>query len=103
MNFQKPYPPRMVVLIMACLSAGIQTPSTAQEISPVVADRVDSSVDSGIATVPTAPLVPQNQLKHDGWELGTLISAAYDSNIFLSSSKPTSDMVFRIGPVIAYS
>ena len=103
MNFQKPYPPRMVVLIIACISASIQTSFAEQETSPIVTDRMDSGIQGDVETVPVAPLVRQDQVKHDGWELGTLISAAYDSNIFLSSSKPTSDMVFRIGPVIAYS
>ncbi len=93
----------MVALIIACLSASIQTSFAAQETSPIINERMDSSVEAVVETVPLPPVVQQDQVKHDGWELGTLISAAYDSNIFLSSSKPTSDMVFRIGPVIAYS
>lgn len=89
--------------MLVVLTAGIQASFAEDELPPMISDRLATSVDGGVESVPSAPLVQQNQIKHGGWELGALISAAYDSNIFLSSSKPTSDMVFRVGPVIAYS
>ena len=103
MIFNKPYSPRMVVVMLACFAANIPTYVLAQEVIAVVDDRVDSSVDSGIETVPLAPLVRQDQVKHEGWELGAALSAAYDSNIFLSSKDATSDMVYRLGPAVAYT
>ncbi len=93
----------MVVLVLAIFTADIQTSLSAQEISPIMDDRVDYGVDSGIETAPAAPLVRQDEVKRGGWELGAVISAAYDNNIFLSAKKPVSDMVFRIGPTVAYT
>ncbi len=95
--------------MLACFMAGIQTSVVAQEIAPAVEDRVVATVDdsleaAGDETVPLPPPVVQDDSKkRGGWELGAVISAAYDSNIFLSSSKPESDMVFRIGPTVAYT
>ncbi|MEO5716138.1 MAG: outer membrane beta-barrel protein [Luteolibacter sp.] len=89
--------------------ANIQTSVFAQELAPPVEDRVVASADDSIETagdeaVPLPPPVVQDDSKkRGGWELGAVISAAYDSNIFLSSSKPESDMVFRIGPTVAYT
>jgi Putative beta-barrel porin 2 len=87
----------MVVLTMACLSAFAATPIRAQEVSPVVDDRVESDVVE-------APAVPVSEVERtSGLDLGVVISAAYDDNIFLSKTKPESDMVYRVAPSIAYT
>ncbi len=99
----------MVAVMLACSMASIQTSVFAQELAPAVEDRVVTSVDAsletpGEETVPLPPPVVQDDSKkRGGLELGTVISAAYDSNVFLSSSKPESDMVFRVGPTVAYT
>lgn len=68
----------------------------AQEYSQVV----DSRVDVGNAQPPQADAGTE---RSGGWDLGAIVSAAYDDNIFLSSSNPESDMVFRAAPVMAYT
>jgi len=88
--------------------ASIQTSVFAQKLAPVVDDRVvasavDSLENAGDETIPLPPVVQDDSKKRGGLELGAVISAAYDSNIFLSSSKPESDMVFRVGPTVAYT
>ena len=95
--------------MLACFMANIQASVFAQEVSTVVEDRVDAGVDDGLTvagdeTVPLPPPVVRDDSKRrGGWELGAVISAAYDSNVFLSSTDPESDMVFRIGPTVAYT
>ena len=89
-------PPRMVALMMACISAVVWLPVRAQEVSPVVDDRVES----GGAVI---PVIPQSEERRGGLELGAVVSAAYSNNIYLSSSNPTSDLVVRIGPAVAYT
>lgn len=88
--------------MMACFPAFIQPFVFAQEVSPVVDDRVDFSVDSAVVAEPLVPQVDDDAERTAGWEIGALISAAYDSNIFLSATDPASDAVYRLGPVIAY-
>jgi hypothetical protein len=36
------------------------------------------------------------------WRLGAVLAAAYDSNIFLNSTQPKADAVYRLGALIAY-
>jgi hypothetical protein len=86
----------MVVLMTACISAVVWLPVRAQEFSPVVNDRVESGADD-------IPVIPQSEERRGGLELGAVISAAYSSNIYLSSSDPTSDLVVRIGPTVGYT
>ena len=81
---------------MAGISAGALTPVHAQEVSPVVDDRVEA----GDRVVPT---VPQSDERRGGWDLGAVVSAAYDDNIFLSRTNPASDTVYRIAPSVAYT
>jgi hypothetical protein len=87
----------MVVWMMACFPALIHSSVFARDVSPVADDRVDFSVDSAVV-----PQVENSSDKTAGWDIGALISAAYDSNIFLSASDPASDTVYRLGPVIGY-
>ncbi len=86
----------MVVWMMACISAVVWLPVRAQEVLPVVDDRVESGND-GI------PTIPPSERRSEGLELGAVISAAYSNNIYLSSSDPTSDGVVRIGPSVGYT
>jgi hypothetical protein len=86
----------MVVWMMACISAVVWLPVRAQEVSPVVDDRVESGGD-------VIPAIPQSAERRGGLELGAVISAAYSNNIYLSSSDPTADLVVRIGPSVAYT
>lgn len=88
----------MVVRLIACLLAGRAAVICAQEYSPVVEDRYDTSVVTPI------PGVNEDAAdKRGGWDLGVIISAAYDDNIFLSASKPEADTVIRLAPVVAYT
>lgn len=86
----------MVIRMIACLSAVVLSPVRAQEVSTVVNDRVEPNVEA-------VPVVPESGLRNGGLELGAVIAAAYDDNIFLSRSKPESDTVIRVGPAVAYA
>ena len=86
----------MVAVMMACISAVVWLPVRAQEVSPVVDDRVESG---GVEIL----TIPQSEERRGGLELGAVISAAYSNNIYLSNSDPTSDLVVRIGPTVAYT
>lgn len=94
-NF-KPYSPRMVGCLTCCMFAGLAASIYGQEYSPVIEDRVESS-----EVYP--PVVDDTVEKRGGWELGAVISAAYDDNIFLSSDAPEADMVYRLAPSVAYT
>lgn len=82
--------------MMACISAVVWLPVRAQEISPVVNDRVEPD---GV----NVPATPQSDKHRGGLELGAVVAAAYSNNIYLSKTNPTSDMVVRIGPLMAYT
>lgn len=86
----------MVVLMMASIAAVVWLPVRAQEVSPVVDDRVESGGEE-------TPAIPQGEERRGGLELGAVIAAAYSNNIYLSQVNPTSDLVVRIGPSMAYT
>jgi hypothetical protein len=86
----------MVAGLVFCMMAESGPFASAQEYSPVVDDRVESGDVQ-------PPIVEPETERRGGWDLGAIISAAYDDNIFLSSSKAESDMVFRVAPTIAYT
>lgn len=88
--------------MLACFAATFCEVVQAQQINPVVDDRVDFGLVSNVETVPLAPLVEDDGKKSPGWELAASISAAYDSNIFLNATDEVSDQVYRIGTIIAY-
>ncbi len=81
---------------MACLSACLVASVRGQNYSPIVDDRVQTDVEE-------IPVIFNEVERRGGLELGAVISAAYDSNIFLSRNNPDSDLVTRIGPAIAYT
>ncbi len=81
--------------MMATLSASVLTPCLAQEVTTSVNDRVEPDA---IELPPVAP-----ETRRDGLDLDAVISAAYDSNIFLSKQRPESDLVSRLGVSAAYA
>jgi hypothetical protein len=80
------------LILTACLSPSVRS----QTYTPVVEDRVESMLEQ-------QPLAATERERRDGWDLGAVISAAYDDNIFLSAEDPESDLVFRAAPKIAYA
>jgi hypothetical protein len=96
MHTSKPWSPRMVMWIIACLLAGSSTSVRAQEYSPVIEDRVES----GSLQPPEADV---REERRGGWDISAVISAAYDDNIFLSKTRQQADTVFSLAPTIAYS
>lgn len=86
----------MIVRVSCRMLAGGASCVIAQEYAPVIEDRVEPR------DVRPPVVEPVTKLP-GGWDLGLVISAAYDDNIFLSSIKPESDMVFRAAPVAAYT
>ncbi len=84
---------------MAFLMAGAGVPVlAAQEVPTVVDDRVED----GDADV-RPELVTEKAEKSGGWQAGVEVSALHDSNIFISSESPVSDVVVRVSPSVAYS
>jgi len=96
MFIKLPYPFRMLVLMVALFQAFISISASGQDISPIVDDRVESEIVNN-------PEVYQDRVKRPGWDLGAVISAAYDDNIFLARENAKADHVYRIGPVISYA
>lgn len=89
-------PLRMYALTMPSIWVVSAAALRGQEVSSVVNGRVEAGPVSDTIT-------PGQEERQDGLELEALVSAAYDSNIYLSSSDPTADMVYRIGPSVAYT
>lgn len=82
--------------MMACILASVATSIHAQEVSPILDDRVEDGLVS-------ASVASEDEPHRGGLELGATLAAAYDDNIFLSKTKPVADMVYRIGPTVAYT
>lgn len=84
---------------MAFLSAVAVMSVSGQEITPTVESRVSDSEPSPFV----APLDPHaGQTRKQGVDLGVVLSAAYDDNIFLSDDNAQSDLVLRAAPSIGY-
>lgn len=96
MRIRKPLSPRMVCRLTCCLLAGWAASVSGQEFSTAVDDRVE-------APDAQPPLVEDDEVRRGGWDVGVVVSAAYDDNIFLSSSDPESDTVFRAAPTVGYA
>lgn len=86
----------MVVGLASFLLVSLASSVCAQEYAPVVDDRVEPRV------VP-APAAMAEAERRGGWDLGLVVSAAYDDNIFLSATSPEADMVLRVAPTAAYT
>lgn len=95
MQTNKPFTPRVVLWMVSCMIAATTAPATAQEYAPVVDDRVRTGVEYPVVEQATAEAVR-------GLDLGVVVGAGYDDNIFLSSRDPESGMVYRVAPLIAY-
>ena len=95
METDTPFSPRMVVWFASCYFAVVVPPAFAQELRPVIEDRV------GGETV--YPALPDEDAKaRSGWEFGAMVALAYDDNIFLSATAPEADTVISVAPQIAY-
>lgn len=88
----------MVVCLACCIHAVPVASVFGQEYSPVVDDRFETVVSQPEAAPPVETGGPKG-----GWDLGAVISAAYDDNIFLSATDPKKDQVLRFSPTVAYS
>lgn len=96
---REPQSPRLVVLVAALISAVAVMPVSGQEVTPTVESRVSDSEPSPFV----APLDPHaGETRKQGVDLGVVLSAAYDDNIFLSSENVESDLVLRAAPSIGY-
>jgi hypothetical protein len=82
--------------LVSCVFTGFALPVPAQEVHPVVEDRVDYGNGQ-------TPVVVDSSTRRGGLELSAAILTAYDNNIFLSTKNPESDTVFRVAPLIAYT
>lgn len=73
-------------------------------ILTVHGQEVSSAVDGRVEAGPVLEAVaPSDEERRGGLDLGVVVSAAYDTNIYLSSTNPTGDMVYRVGPSVAYT
>lgn len=93
--------PRLFVPAIAfCVVTGFLS---AQESTPVSGESVQRMYDAPPSPL-VAPVDPMTgEKKTEGVELGVVLSAAYDSNVFLSADQERSDYVARIAPRIAYA
>ncbi|MBC8127062.1 MAG: hypothetical protein H8M99_07950, partial [Gloeobacteraceae cyanobacterium ES-bin-144] len=87
---------RLSLRLVCCLLTSAAMMVRAQNYSTDVNDLVGNEKDQSS--------VLDLEKKHsEGWDLSAVISAAYNSNIFLSAEDPQSDVVFRVAPTVAYS
>jgi hypothetical protein len=96
MKFNPTCPFRMFALTVPSIWVASAAWLCGQEVASVVDSRVEADPQVEVAT-------PQEVERRGGLELAVAVSAAYDSNIYLSSTDPTSDLVCRIGPLMAYT
>jgi Putative beta-barrel porin 2 len=96
MKLKRSCPLWLLALTTTPVWVGPASVACGQEVNPVV----DGQVNAG----PVLEAVePRDDERRGGLELGVVVAAAYDTNIYLSSTDPTSDMVYKIGPLIAYT
>ena len=104
MSRRTPQTPRVVPLILAVYTAGSLASSSGEEVLSTAPGRLDGQLDSRI--VPRGGgyrFDPQaGEVRKDELEMGVVVSATYESNIYLSSTRPESDLVVRVAPAIAY-
>ncbi len=88
---------RLLVTILISLAVDFEC-SSAQGVDSAAVDRFDTRVGG-------EPALPANDdvQRRGGLELGAAISAAYDSNIFLSRTNARADMVYQAGALVAYT
>jgi len=79
-------------------------PIGAQEFLPIIKTRAVDRVDERIQPSRLADReLTDDSSGKSGWNIALVVSAAYDDNIFLSATKPESDMVMVVIPEIAYA
>jgi hypothetical protein len=78
-------------------------PVVAQEFLPIIETRAVERVVSRVQ----ADRASWSELADDqlsaGWDIGLIVEAAYDDNIFLSATAPESDVVMVVIPEVAYT
>jgi hypothetical protein len=110
----KPCFPELVVLTVSLAMIGANGICHGQQLESSDDGRVETRADDRLEGVleveriddSASPLLGdadrQDEAKNGGWDLGLIVSAAYNDNIFLSSANPVGDLVVRITPRIAY-
>ena len=89
--------------MFAALSAAPLVPASGDEVLPAIPGRLDGEVDSRIVPRAGYRFDPQaGEVRGEELEIGVVISAAYDDNIYLSATRKEADLVMRVAPAIAY-
>lgn len=82
----------------------IISPATSQEVTPTVGSRVAQDFSDPAPSPLVAPRDPlAGEKRSQGLDLGVIVSAAYDDNIFLSARDAKADFVGKVSPEIGYS
>lgn len=75
----------------------------AMDVPPARSQEYRTAVDGRVGVEEVYPvIIDETPEPAEGWEFGAMVSAAYNDNIFLSSTRPEDDFVFRAAPRIAY-
>ena len=108
----RPCFPKLVVLAVSLIIAGLSDTSHGQQLELSDDGRVETRADDRVEGVLEIERIDDSMgsgdkqqdddLTSGGWDLGLAVSVAYDDNIFLSATNPESDLVIRITPRIAY-
>jgi hypothetical protein len=98
---------RLVMAAAAAASFFAVVPAVGQVYYPIEDLRMDGAVAEGSMVIEgqtNAMIVRRDELAGDersrGWDLGLVLGAAYDDNIFLSADDARSDFVIRVGPSV---
>ena len=99
--------PRLVMAAAAAASLFAVVPAVGQVYYPLEDLRLDGVASEGSMVIEgqtNAMIVQRDELAGDersrGWDLGLVLAAAYDDNIFLSADDARSDFVVRVGPTV---
>jgi hypothetical protein len=90
----------LTVVIFLVISGLAESQEFTPVADPVVTGRVDEPPPSPLVA-PRDPMV--GKTRSQGFDLGVIISGAYNDNIFLSASDAKSDFVSKVTPTIGYS
>lgn len=85
--------------LIACASVA---PCAGEEFLPTAVDRATTRVDQRLQRPEGLRRDDRPTLEEEGLDLGLIVSAAYDDNIFLSAANEEADFVIRVTPRIAY-
>ncbi len=110
----KPCFPELVALTVSLAMLGVNGICHGQQLESPDDGRVEARADDRLKGVlkferiddSVSPVLGDADRQEDpqsgGWDLGLIVSVAYDDNIFLSSANPVADLVVQITPRIAY-